>query len=241
MTRGHQKFDKYPTAAALVMARTMKRVAVKHGDLDLARRAKELDEEARSALAKRQSTLGNSEEGIESPSFQQKLANPRVGEALSDSALCHRTSRYKVMVDDNFHYQNKDERREQGVYNTLHEAAAVCRGIVDTSLEEGYRAGFSAKELYDHYVSFGDDPFIVILGGGDERAEFSAWSYAKERCRVICQDGTFPGLTLDQDTSTHISESAVFSILKSPVAAFLTKLKRGLHRVGDFIARIAVA
>jgi len=50
-----------PTAVALVMARTMKRVAVKHLDLDLARRANELDKEARSALTKRQSALSNSE------------------------------------------------------------------------------------------------------------------------------------------------------------------------------------
>lgn len=94
---------------------------------------------------------------------------------------------YKVMVDDNFHYQKEDDRWEQGVYETVQEAVAACRGIVDTSLEEGYRPGISAKELYDHYVNFGDDPFIVVLDSADERAEFSAWSYAKERCRVICQ------------------------------------------------------
>jgi hypothetical protein len=95
--------------------------------------------------------------------------------------------RYKVMVDDNFHYQKEDERTEQGVYNTLQEAVVVCRGIVDKSLEEGYRPGISAKELYDLYVSFGEDPFIVALDGADEPAEFSAWSYAKERCQIICQ------------------------------------------------------
>jgi hypothetical protein len=70
----------------------------------------------------------------------------------------------------------------------LERAIAACRGIVDKSLEAGYRPGISAKGLYDHYVSFGDDPFIVVLDGADERAQFSAWSYAKERCRVICQE-----------------------------------------------------
>jgi hypothetical protein len=95
---------------------------------------------------------------------------------------------YKVIVDDNFHYQEEDERWEKGVYNTVQEAVAVCRGIVDESLVEVYRPGISAKELYDLYVSFGDDPFIVVVDGGDERAEFSAWDYAKERCRFICQE-----------------------------------------------------
>ena len=94
--------------------------------------------------------------------------------------------RYKVIVDDNFHYQDPHERREQGVYETVEEALAVCRGLVDKSLKEEYRSGISAKSLYDRYTSFGDDPFIVVLDGIDERATFSAWSYAKDRCRVIC-------------------------------------------------------
>jgi hypothetical protein len=44
----------FPTAAALIMARAMRRLAVKYGDLGLARRAKELDKRAQSALAKKQ-------------------------------------------------------------------------------------------------------------------------------------------------------------------------------------------
>ena len=94
--------------------------------------------------------------------------------------------RYKVMVDDNFHYQDSDERWEQGTYETVEEALAACRGIVDQSLQEEYRPGISAEALYRRYLSFGDDPFIVVLDGSDDRATFSAWSYAKERCRAIC-------------------------------------------------------
>jgi hypothetical protein len=94
--------------------------------------------------------------------------------------------RYRVMVDDNFHYGDADERREHGTYETLEDALAACRGIVDRSLAEEYRAGISAEALYDRYVSFGDDPFIVAFDGVDDKAAFSAWSYAKERCRTIC-------------------------------------------------------
>lgn len=93
---------------------------------------------------------------------------------------------YKVMVDDNFHYQDSDERWEQGTYETMEEALAACRRIVDQSLEKEHRPGVSAEALYGRYMSFGDDPFIVALDGSDERAAFSAWSYAKERCRAIC-------------------------------------------------------
>jgi hypothetical protein len=94
--------------------------------------------------------------------------------------------RYRVMVDDNFHYQDPSERREQGTYETADRALATCRDIVDRSLQGEYRPGISAEALYDRYTSFGDDPFIVVLDGTDERATFSAWSYAKDRCRVIC-------------------------------------------------------
>lgn len=94
--------------------------------------------------------------------------------------------RYKVMVDDNFHYMDSDERSEDGTYETVEEAIAACRGIVDRSLEGGYEPGISAEALYRGYVGFGDDPFIVVLDGTDDNAKFSAWSYAKERCHAIC-------------------------------------------------------
>ena len=95
--------------------------------------------------------------------------------------------RYKVMVDDNFHYQKPEERREHGVYQTLEAALAACRAIVDRSLEEERRPGISAEALFDRYTSFGDDPSILVLDGTDERATFSAWAYAKERARTICE------------------------------------------------------
>jgi hypothetical protein len=93
---------------------------------------------------------------------------------------------YQVLVDDNYHYMDPDERYTYGIYETPEEALAVCRQIVDQCLREGYEPGMSADALYSHYTSFGDDPFIVVPGGGGEDVKFSAWDYAKERCRVIC-------------------------------------------------------
>ena len=94
--------------------------------------------------------------------------------------------RYRILVDDNFHYQDPTERREHGTYDTAEEALEACRGLVDRSLRNEYRSGMSAEDLYDRYVSFGDDPFILVVDGEDDGAAFSAWSYAKERCRAIC-------------------------------------------------------
>jgi hypothetical protein len=67
--------------------------------------------------------------------------------------------RYRVVVDDNFHYMESDARWEKGTYETIEEALAACRGIVDQSLAENFEPGVSAEALYEHYVSFGDDPF----------------------------------------------------------------------------------
>jgi hypothetical protein len=90
------------------------------------------------------------------------------------------------MVDDNYHYMDPDERWEKGVYETLDETLAVCRGLVDRFLEESYKPGMSAEALYADYTGFGEDPFIVVLDGEDPRAKFSAWDYAQERCSAIC-------------------------------------------------------
>lgn len=95
-------------------------------------------------------------------------------------------SRYKVMVDDNFHYQDLDERRQHGIYDTAEEALTACRSLVDISLKDAYRPGISAEALYNAYTSFGDDAFIVVVDGADSSATFLAWAYAKERCRLIC-------------------------------------------------------
>ena len=53
----------YPTAMALVMARAMRRVAVKYEDFGLARQARALHQKAMLAITNRQSVLGDRDEG----------------------------------------------------------------------------------------------------------------------------------------------------------------------------------
>ena len=97
--------------------------------------------------------------------------------------------RYRVMVDDNFHYMDENERYEHGTYDTMDEALAVCRAIVEQSLKHGYAPGMTAEALYEGYVAFGDDPFIIVIDGTDERAKFSAWTYAKGAAKRSAQRG----------------------------------------------------
>ena len=94
--------------------------------------------------------------------------------------------RYRVLVDDNYHYMDPDERYEQGIYDNVEDALAVCRRLVDLSLKEGYQPGMTAEALFGYYKSFGDDPFVTVVDGTDDSVHFSAWRYAKERCPVIC-------------------------------------------------------
>jgi hypothetical protein len=95
-------------------------------------------------------------------------------------------SSYRVMVDDNFHYMDKDERAEAGTFVTAEEAIAACRGIVDDSLTHLLAPGMSANELLAQYRLFGDDPFVVPEGDA-EPVKFSAWDYAEARAADFIQ------------------------------------------------------
>jgi hypothetical protein len=80
---------------------------------------------------------------------------------------------YTVFVDDNFHYQDESERYCAGRFATAEEALAKCREIVHESVEHCRKPGMTAEEVYEAYVDFGDDPFIMGV-------KFSAWDDAKQ-------------------------------------------------------------
>jgi hypothetical protein len=92
---------------------------------------------------------------------------------------------YTVMVDDNFHYMDQDERWQYGTFASADEAIAACRHLVEQSLTEHYKPGMTAGELCAQYTSFGDDPF-VIAPEGCEKVSFSARDYASERAEAMC-------------------------------------------------------
>jgi hypothetical protein len=75
--RAKERQEKYSTAAALVMARVMKRVAVKYADLGLARDANSLHKEALSALQKSNPRPMNSDgQGKSLKSDKRVVAGP---------------------------------------------------------------------------------------------------------------------------------------------------------------------
>ena len=90
--------------------------------------------------------------------------------------------RYRVMVDDNFHHMDAEERYEYGAFATCEEAMAACRRIVDDFLHDQYRPPMTTDELWRLYTAFGDDAFIITT---DRMCSFSGWAYARARCREI--------------------------------------------------------
>jgi hypothetical protein len=97
----------------------------------------------------------------------------------ADGATPSLGSPYEVLVDDNFHYMDEDERYSAGKFATYGEALEQAKRIVDRSLSELFEPGKSAADLMASYVMFGDDPWIAPTPAGAER--FSARDYARQR------------------------------------------------------------
>ena len=92
--------------------------------------------------------------------------------------------KWLVYVDENFHYMDEDERWLYGEFDTYEAAVAVCKELVDRDIDGSKAKAADADALYEHYTLFGDDPFIV---GPEQGTKFSAWDYAKQRCKEVYQ------------------------------------------------------
>ena len=93
--------------------------------------------------------------------------------------------KYRVLINDNAHYMDESERVDHGVFATADQAIAACKAIVDDELNTMCKPGTTSKALYELYIAFGPDPFVVPLNPKDPDVEFSAWTYAKEQCERL--------------------------------------------------------
>jgi hypothetical protein len=91
---------------------------------------------------------------------------------------------YTVMVDDNFHFMDEDERYTLGTFPTKREALNASLRLVGQDLLNGDLSNKTAEDLITGYEVGGEDPFIVGL-------PFSAWKYAEELAHVLA--GKPPG------------------------------------------------
>ncbi|MBW2109410.1 MAG: hypothetical protein JRI36_12215 [Deltaproteobacteria bacterium] len=88
--------------------------------------------------------------------------------------------KYVVYVDDNFHYEDESERYKLGEFDSCDEAINACKKIVNEYFQKLERGKSSFDELWGGYMLYGEDPFISTT---DPDCKFSAWEYAKKRCR----------------------------------------------------------
>jgi hypothetical protein len=91
----------------------------------------------------------------------------------------------RVLMNENARYMDESERSDHGVFANAEEAVSACKAMVDDELNAMHSRRMSAAELYRLYVAFGPDPFVVPLKPSDPDIKFSAWSYAKQRCKEI--------------------------------------------------------
>jgi len=93
------------------------------------------------------------------------------------------SKKYKVYVDDNYHYMDESERYSAGSYYSLEKAIEKCKKITIRSLEDLYEQKMSPERLSAQWSMFGDDPFII---GADGSVPFSARKFiTTELCKVI--------------------------------------------------------
>jgi hypothetical protein len=98
---------------------------------------------------------------------------------------------YVVMVDDNANFLDESRRYKLGEFDSAEQALHRCRRIIDGFLRSSHVPGYTTEELLGEYAMFGEDPFILCQGV--PLVPFSAWDYAKARCREICGEAT-PGI-----------------------------------------------
>lgn len=95
------------------------------------------------------------------------------------------SNKYKVYIDDNYHYMDESERYTVGSYKSLEKAIEKCKKITIKNLEGLYEKGITPEKLSAQWSMFGEDPFIV---GGGESVPFSARKFiTTELCKAIIE------------------------------------------------------
>lgn len=68
---------------------------------------------------------------------------------------------FKVLIFDNFHFTDEDGQYSGGTFETLEEALAKCRRVLEADLAHLYQEGMTAEDLFDAWMSFGDSACVL--------------------------------------------------------------------------------
>jgi hypothetical protein len=110
-------------------------------------------------------------------------AHPEPTDRSKEEKASNSEGAWIVHVDDNFHYMDEDERYVLGSFDSYETAVAACWKVVDDFLDSN--SASSANELFESYVSFGEDPWIEGPPQAPEQPPFSARDYARNRCKEL--------------------------------------------------------
>jgi hypothetical protein len=80
---------------------------------------------------------------------------------------------------------DEGERIDHGVFDSIDDAVAACKKIIDDDLNAMCRSNKTAAELYSCYTLFGASPFAVPVDHDGQPVGFSALTYAKKRSRDL--------------------------------------------------------
>lgn len=108
---------------------------------------------------------------------------------MLNAARIDTADQLKVIVADNYHYQDRENHYLHGAFETAEAAIDACKMIVDRCLKDLLEAGMTPEGLFQAYRNFGDDPYVVGPPNVP-RLDFSAWDYAEERCPVVVSAST---------------------------------------------------
>ena len=86
-------------------------------------------------------------------------------------------SKFQVIVEDNYHYMEDDDRRVVGTFDTYEKALAAARKIVTNSVKHCAEDKRDAGEIHACYVMFGEDAWILPTPEGVE--SFSGRTFAQ--------------------------------------------------------------
>jgi hypothetical protein len=80
--------------------------------------------------------------------------------------------------------------RSAGLFAVLHfgelnHPSRFTGGVQKDRGEPMMGPGMTATALYEQYMGFGDDPFIMPVDPNDAPVDFGGWAYAEQRCEGI--------------------------------------------------------
>jgi hypothetical protein len=91
--------------------------------------------------------------------------------------------RHQVLVMDNYCPPDESATVVARSFDSLDEAIAYCKRVVDEFLQATFKPGMSADRLWKHYTTFGKNP--EVWGASNDKTIFVGWDYAKRRCEVL--------------------------------------------------------